>query len=115
VHVALAVGWSGDCPGEKLEVLGSRVSGVRSPFVSTTTVPLLFTASAVRLQGRGVAGKLKFAVSSSFRAPLFRAGFIGMNVIRALTAIGATNSPPPSCVRRISIVVTRCCLLPREI
>src|SRR4051812_18052412 len=91
---------SGDKPGEKFEVPGSRVSGVRSPLVSTITEPILFArAPAGKLHGRGLAGKVKSAASSSFRAALFLAGFTGMNVTRVLTARGATKSPPPSWVR----------------
>ena len=67
---------SGDEPAEKFEVLGSRVSGVRSPLVSTITGPIPFArAPAENLHGRGVAGKVKSAASSSFRAALFLAGF----------------------------------------
>ena len=88
---------SGDEPGEKFEVPGSRVSGVRSPLVSTITEPILFAcAPAGRLHGRGLAGKMKLAASSSFRAALFLEGFTGMKVTRVLTARGATKFPPPS-------------------
>jgi hypothetical protein len=38
---------------------------------------------------------------------LFLAGFTEMKVMRALTARGATKSPPPSCVRLMVIFVTR--------
>src|SRR5215210_128181 len=99
---ALVVGRSGDWPGEKFEVPGSKASGVRSPLVSTTTGSILFViAPALRLHGRGLAGKVKLPVSSSFRPPLFRAGLTGMNVIRTSTARGATKFPPFSCVRRM--------------
>src|SRR3982750_3399404 len=99
----------GDWPGEKFEGAGSRASGIRSPLVSTATEAVLFTGtSATRLQGRRLAGKVMLCVSSNFRPSLLRGGFTGMNVRRASTARGAEKFPPPSFVRKMLIVVTRC-------
>lgn len=50
----------GDEPGEKFDVPGSRVSGDKSPLVSTITGPSLFAlASFAKLHGRGLAGNVK--------------------------------------------------------
>src|SRR5688572_6374626 len=100
---------SGSMPAEKFEVPGSRVSGLRSPLVSTVTELALFIPAVfVKLQGRGFPGKETLALSSSFRGFLVFTDFTGMKVKRALTARGATKLPPPSCVRWMLIVVTRC-------
>src|SRR5262245_42101778 len=96
-------------PSEKFEVPVRRVAGLRAPLVSTVTELLLFTSAVfLKLQGRGLPGKETLALSSSFRGFLVFTDFAGMKVKRALTARGATKLPPPSCVRWMLIVVTRC-------
>src|ERR1700710_592551 len=99
----------GDQPGAKFELPDTRVSGTRSPLVSTRTEPIRFASGRpVVLHGMGLAGKVKLPTSSSFRALLSREGLAGVKVRRSSTARGAEKLPPFSSVRSMCIVVTRC-------
>src|SRR5882757_4415354 len=70
---------SGVQPGAKFELPNTRVSGTRSPLVSTRTEPIrLASARPVVLHGMGVAGKVKFPTSSSLLALRDFPGFTGM-------------------------------------
>src|SRR3954453_10499978 len=93
----------------KFDLPGNCMSGIRPPLVSTLTEPMLLAlVLSWKLHGSGLAGKVKFLVTSRARPPLVLAGFTGMKVRRALTARGATKLPPSFSVRWMVIVVVRC-------